>query len=311
MKNRTTELDFLKCIFIILMVMFHLSYFSDKHLLIKQFVYTFHMSAFLILSGYLVNIKKEAKPFFHGVLWIFIPYALTTVAYTAMASILPIKEHIYELNTIVLIKKIFTEPIGTYWYLHTLIICEVSYYAIFRLKKTNSISKFILLGVLLYLLSRQGIEMIVFANALYFLIGAAIRQSNIPFLSIFQASLWAIVPLVILGCNPQNLDRSSLSGVAITCLVISLLLALYRYIPEQIKRLTHYVGRNTLVILLFSPIFTILAKPFIPLFAFDPTGICFACIATVFALTGCFAIAYVMDYTKLSRLFFGRERSMK
>lgn len=309
--TRTTELDFLKCIFIILMVMFHLSSFGDKHTLIKQFVYTFHMPAFLILSGYLTNINKGAKLFFHGVLWIFIPYTFMEIGYTLMAALLPIREHIDGLNIFTLLDNVLRNPIGPYWYLHTLIICEVSYYVIFRLKKINTFSKFILLGVFLYLLSRHGIEMIVFANALYFLIGAVIRQSNISFLTIFQASLWAIVPLVILSSDPQNLNRSTLSGVAITYFIISLLLALYHYIPKQIKSLTHYVGRNTLVILLFSPVFTILAKPLIPLFTFDPTGICFACIATAFAVTGCFVIAYVMDYAKLSRFFFGQEKSLK
>jgi hypothetical protein len=168
-----------------------------------------------------------------------------------------------------------------------------------------------LLGVFLYLLSQHGIEIIVFANALYFLIGAVIRQNNISFLTFFQASLWAIVPLVILSSDPQNLNRSTLSGVAITYFIISLLLALYHYIPKQIRSLIHYVGRNTLVILLFSPVFTILTKPLIPLFAFDPPGICFACTATAFAVIGCFIIAYVMDYAKLSRFFFGEKRILK
>ncbi len=91
-------MDFLKCIFIALMVMFHLAYFGDKHPLLKQFVYTFHMPAFLILSGYLVNINKDAKQFFHGILWVLIPYAFMEASYTVMAFILPIREHLDELK---------------------------------------------------------------------------------------------------------------------------------------------------------------------------------------------------------------------
>lgn len=61
MKERVVELDYLKCILILLMVLFHLAYFSEKYPLLKQFVYAFHMPVFLILSGYLTNINKGTK----------------------------------------------------------------------------------------------------------------------------------------------------------------------------------------------------------------------------------------------------------
>ncbi|WP_321331286.1 acyltransferase family protein [uncultured Bacteroides sp.] len=311
MKNRILELDFLKCVFIVLMIMFHLSYFGDKHPLVKQFVYTFHMPAFLLISGYLANIHKNRKQFFRGILWIFIPYSFMEIGYVIMASILPIREHLDDLSIILLLKKVIKEPMGPYWYLHTLIICEISYYVVFQLKKLNTITKFIVLGTLLYLLSHRNINLLVFANAIYFLIGTIIRQSDLPFLSIFKSTLWTVIPLTILSYYPQNLDRGTLAGLTITFLVINLLLAIHHYVSQRIKWIIYYIGRNTLVIFLFSPIFTILAKTFIPLFLFDPTGICFACAATAFAFTGCFAIAYAMDYFKLSRFFFGKERILK
>ena len=57
MEHRIQKLDYLKSIFILLMVAFHLVYIGDKYPYAKQIVYTFHMSAFLILSGYLTNIQ--------------------------------------------------------------------------------------------------------------------------------------------------------------------------------------------------------------------------------------------------------------
>ena len=56
MNSRVKELDFLKCIFIILMIIFHLVYIGDSYPYAKQVVYTFHMSAFLVISGYLNNV---------------------------------------------------------------------------------------------------------------------------------------------------------------------------------------------------------------------------------------------------------------
>ena len=50
MESRVKEIDYLKCIFITLMIIFHLVYIGDKYPYAKQIVYTFHMSAFLIIS---------------------------------------------------------------------------------------------------------------------------------------------------------------------------------------------------------------------------------------------------------------------
>jgi len=310
-KNRIQELDFLKCIFIVLMVMFHLVYFSEKHLIIKQFVYTFHMPAFLLLSGYLVNVNKNAKSFFRGILWLLIPYAFMEASYVMMAARLPIREHIDQLTISLLLNKIFLHPIGPYWYLHTLIICEICYYAIFQLKKMNTFSKFMVWGTLMYLLSLKNMEIVLFANTLYFMIGTLIRQSKFSFLSVFQASFWSAIPLLILCFYPQNFNRATLGGIAITFLIISFLLAIYRYIPQRITQVTNFVGRNTLVILLFSPIFTILSKSLIPLFAFDASAVSFACTATILTIAGCFGVAYLSDTLKISRFFFGKEKVLR
>lgn len=60
MESRVKEIDYLKCIFITLMIIFHLVYIGDKYPYAKQIVYTFHMSAFLIISGYLA-IRGEKR----------------------------------------------------------------------------------------------------------------------------------------------------------------------------------------------------------------------------------------------------------
>ena len=121
-----------------------------------------------------------------------------------------------------------------------------------------------------------------FSNALYFLIGMTVSQSGLRFTQVFRATPLAIVPFAMLCCFPANLDRGTLAGITITWLSISLLLAAYGHLPAQARRLSFFIGRNTLVILLFSPIFTILSKAFLPVFAFDPTGMLFLVTATAF-----------------------------
>ena len=96
----------------------------------------------------------------------------------------------------------------------------------------------------------------------------------------------------------------------ITYLVISLLLATYTYLTEQIKRILLYIGSNTLVILLFSPVFTILSKLYLPLFAFDATGICFTIVSVVFVICGCFGVTYIFDRLHISPYFLGKKQML-
>ncbi len=132
MESRVQEIDYLKCIFIILMIIFHLAYIGDKYPYAKQIVYTFHMSAFLIISGYLANNRKDARNFLRKFLWIFIPYVCMEAAYTVMSHFLPVRESVAEIAPAVLIDKVFLHPMGPYWYLHTLILCSLIYYITFR-----------------------------------------------------------------------------------------------------------------------------------------------------------------------------------
>ena len=112
MKERVVELDYLKCILILLMVLFHLAYFSEKYPLLKQFVYAFHMPVFLILSGYLTNINKGTKKKIREILWLFIPYSLMEASYVVTASVLPIREHFDGLSIELLIRKVLMEPLS-------------------------------------------------------------------------------------------------------------------------------------------------------------------------------------------------------
>lgn len=140
------------------------------------------------------------------------------------------------------------------------------------------------------------------------LVGVWMRQSNFSFLIIFQASFWAILPLCIICYNTDNFSRSEMSGIAIIYLATCIILETHKYISGILKKVTYFIGKNTLVILLFSPIFTILSKLLIPLFTFDRTGICFASVSVAFVTIGCIAISYIMDYFHLSRFFVGRDR---
>jgi len=309
MKNRIQELDYLKCLFIILMVIFHLSYIGNKYPYAKSIVYTFHMPAFLLISGYLMNVYKTPKVFLKTMGWIFIPYAIMEVCYGCMSTLFPVWGGLKEVSASILLSKVLIAPIGPYWYLHTFILCGITHYLVYTYLPASTLVRLLVSGILLLLFS-YVFHLLTFANAFYFMTGVAIHLSKRPFLSCFPASCLAIIPLIFLCSQPGNLDRSTLGGILITGLVISFSLYTYRHLPHAMKQASLFIGRNTLAILLFSPIFTALSKLFLPFFAFDPTGICFLCIATGITLYGSIFIAFCLDKTQLSPFFFGKKKAV-
>ena len=172
--GRINELDFMKGILITLMVAFHLVYFGDYYPYAKQIVYTFHMPAFLVISGYLMKTERPVGKFLRTMWWIFVPYVLMECAYVVVASIVPIREHIDNLTAKVMLEKVFLHPIGPYWYLHTMMICGFTTFIVGRIFKRNIVSRLIVASLFIYLLSLST-DILSVANGLYFIGGAAIR----------------------------------------------------------------------------------------------------------------------------------------
>lgn len=308
--ERIPQLDYLKGIFILLMVTFHLALVEETYPVLREAVYTFHMSAFLIISGYLANVEKAPGDFGKSLLRIFVPYVLFESLYILMqyflGSSLGAHNAIGNLTATSFVVRIATLPTGPYWYLHTLIICTSVYWLIYRIMRLDGIGALALMGLALFGLSLL-IEGLDWSNVIYFMIGVFIIRSGNTFMKVITPSWLALLPLVVLFWFPENYDRGSLAGVAITVLVISLLLALYPYCTNIIKSTLAYIGRNSLAIVVFSPIFTILTKQIAPYFHFDPSAITFAVTALVFIVPCCLLCAYISDKLLLSRFIFLRE----
>ncbi len=144
MKEREFQLDFLKGVFILLMVVFHNHVMGDVYPFASQVIYTVHMPAFLIISGYLANVDKDAPTFCRGLLKLIVPYTIFETIYVAMifllGKVMNTSNQITDLSLFVLLKKLLLDPMGTYWYLHTLIICTIVYYVVCHVLKLKDIS---------------------------------------------------------------------------------------------------------------------------------------------------------------------------
>ena len=315
--HRITELDYLKGIMILLMISFHLVYIGDSYPYAKRVVYTFHMPIFLLISGYLLNSSKPARQFLRTMFWYAVPYVIMESGYTVMASLLPIREHIDHLTLPVFLDKLFLNPLGPYWYLHTLILCATTYYVVHRLMARFPVSQFILTGLLYTLYARVGIVSL--PASFYFLAGVIIRHSAIDSIvhtastvekswrMLVCASL-SLFALLLLISHPSSLDPYSVGSVLIVCLVITLCLAFKPYLGEVINRTLILLGRNTLCLFLFSPVFTILCKQLVPILSFDPTGMLFLAISLTVCTVGSLCISRLIDICRLSPYIFGKER---
>lgn len=312
MVKRVDEIDFLKCIFILLMISFHLVYIGDTYPYAKQVVYTFHIPAFFMISGYVMKVDKPVIGFMKTVLWLLVPYIIMESSYILMASFLPIREHIPDLSFQVFLEKLLFKPIGPYWYLHSLIICSIVYYMSFiRYKDSGTlISRLVVASVTLGFVSLYW-NIISLSTILYFLLGVCIRRSSTEFLSFFKSSWLALIGFAVLIMFPENLDRFTIGGLLITYLAISSLLALYKILPRFLAVFFNYIGRHTLVLLLFSPIFTALVKPLAGLLSFEQTGMLFLLVALTINVIGCFVIGMMMDYLGISSFVFGKKKIMQ
>ncbi len=373
--RRIPELDYLKGVLILLVITFHLVWFEQLHPDIKQVVYCFHMPGFLFIAGYLMNVGKAPRDFLRTLLWLAVPYLFMESGYIVMASLLPINDHIDCLTSSVFFDRLLLHPLGPPWFLHALMLCEAAYYIIIYIigkcskeqEKTfcpdislapcptphAPICRVILTGIAYYILA-DGLGILSFSSALYFLAGAALRLSGTDFVTFFRPTKLSVVVFFLLACLSYKPTQASMNGALIAYFAISSLLAwpLLNLPKEQGARSkgqekeeqgarskgqenTNYqsnplascplplapkkrgplqaflfLGRNSLMLYVFSPIFTVLCKRLVPFLQFDTTGLLFLVISLTICVAGSLAIAWAMDRTGIARFFFGRKAIM-
>jgi len=306
--TRIEALDYLKCLFVLLMVAFHLAYFADGYPLLKQWVYTFHMPGFLLISGYLMRVDKTLHQFSRTLLWLAVPYLLLESSYITLSAFMPVRDGIEQLTLSTFANKFFLHPLGPYWYLHTLILCGIGYFIVWKRRNYSTISRLILLGF--YFAGLSFVQLVAWDVSLYFFLGVVIRQSKLSFLQVFRPSWLAFIALLWLGCYPETFHKGSLGGLITVYLVISAALAVFPHLLPSIKRAALFLGRNSLALFLFSPIFTMVCKIFIPYLAFDSSRLLFLALSLPLCVLGALSICRVLDALHLSPWVLGREKAL-
>lgn len=319
MKQRNTDIDWIRAILIILMILIHIVSFGNAYPQLKAGILSFMMPTFLIITGYLVNIEKSPKEMGRYLMCLALPYVIMVTGFSVLSYFMPVRDGITELSLSQICEKIFVTSIGPYWFIQTMIICGILYYASFkgatwgtlRQGKTTmstTTSLFIFATLLLLLSKTPALSP---SAATYYFIGAVLRQCHIGFDRIFRPSPVALLLWINLLGLEEWYDWGTLAIVfSCWCCISSLM-----WIHSLIKRLQDnvsvrktedtllYMGRNTLPIYLFHPIFTMAAKFYHPLFSWDRSEIIFALVTIFIAIAGSIGIAKMMEKTHLAYLF--------
>ena len=319
MKQRNTDIDWIRAILIILMILIHIVSFGNAYPQLKAGILSFMMPTFLIITGYLVNIEKSPKEMGRYLMCLALPYVIMVTGFSVLSYFMPVRDGITELSLSQICEKIFVTSIGPYWFIQTMIICGILYYVSFkgaiwgtlRQGKTTmstTTSLFIFATLLLLLSKTPALSP---SAATYYFIGAVLRQCHIGFDRIFRPSPVALLLWINLLGMEEWYDWGTLAIVfSCWCCISSLM-----WIHSLIKRLQDnvsvrktedtllYIGRNTLPIYLFHPIFTMAAKFYHPLFSWDRSEIIFALVTIFIAIAGSIGIAKMMEKTRLAYLF--------
>lgn len=313
-KQRIEEMDMLKCVAIMLMVAFHLVYVEAQHPVMKDVVYTFHMPLFLMISGYLCRTTKQPRQFLSSLLTLAVPYLIMESAYIVGAAMLPINEHIDHLTPLVFIDKLLAHPLGPYWYLHTLVICNA-----FNYLATHGRPGLSPVWWLLLMLALNAIGgFITWSSMLYYSLGVLIARYASDFRRMFLASPLSVVALIIIAADSLGRDASgqliwtqdstTLKGVIIVFCVTGSLLYAFRQTSGKLRSMMLLIGRETLAVLLFSPFFTLVSKYYQPFVCtLDPSGFLFAVVTVVVAIAGSILLKRCMEKFRIARFLFLRK----
>ena len=165
---------------------------------------------------------------------------------------------------------------------------------------------FILSSIACFLLSLiiGGLE---WSNCMYFFIGAFFRLVTADIKQIIFPSLLSGVGFMIMCFATEEYSKYSLAGLFLTLSALSFFMAVQGVVHKGISSSVSMIGRNSLCIVLFSPIFTIPSKFYLRCFDFDPSGWLFGLFSVGLVIALCLLTAKLSDRAGISRYIFGRR----
>ena len=282
--NRNMQIDIIKAVGIILVVMGH-SYFPYTH-----FLYLFHLAIFFIATGYffkedyIKDFQSLKKFIINKIKRLYLPYVIGNIICIVMNNFFinlniynninhkyfSIKEIIINIGKVLLFKG-NTEMLGATWFLSILFIITISYATIeYLLNKNINIKKYknkiqlviaiVLLLVGCYLSDIKFINLSIFTCYILFYIGVNFKKYEKDRKHIIRIIiiLLSFVFLIILNkYGTIELSKNEYTN-PIYFIIVSLLgwylvyeSSYYLSKIKSINNVLQYIGKNTMPILIF------------------------------------------------------------
>lgn len=245
----------------------------------------------------------------HYLLKIALPYTIMVLGYMLVSLYLPVRDGITSFDVHTVCRVLFVTSIGPYWFFRVMIICGICYYLVFRCFQSSfsTNTKYILLGTILLVVSLLPPHVISIKSAFYYYLGVGIKIYLWDINKICVGSFWALIPFAVMLSQEDWRDWSTFFVLACVMCYFSVSTQLAKYPKGKSKKALLYIGRNTLPIYIFHPIFTMLSKYTLPFFQYDPSGVLHAVFTIFISVGGSLGIAYFMDKTHFSWMFAYRK----
>lgn len=304
------EINVIRCILILLVILIHLTPFKECYPDVQNAVLAFVVPLFLFITGYLFNVNKTWRQFAVYLRSLTIMYVVFETTYIILSCFFHVNDGISELNISVILDKLVMNPIGPYWYLHTMIVCGSIYYAVHRvciyLNTDCDISMSVFVSVLLSYCS----PLLGLMAPLAYFAGVIYRKYFYchTFCGSFVAILIAMVTLFYgIVYNPKYAMQLSYFSILLSVCVLEFMIWSAKRLPLKASKVLNYVGANTLPIYLFHSLFTLSSKIFLGSLITSGNIVCFSILTITIATTGSLMIGHALDETGVSVLLFKKK----
>lgn len=139
-----------------------------------------------------------------------------------------------------------------------------------------------------------------------FIIGILFRNANFEINEKLKSPI-SLLCFVLIIIFANDISRCSIPGIGLTLTFLGFIFDLKDRIPKCISNYISYIGRNSLAIFLFSPMFTAVTKFYAPLFAFDGSAILWTIFSLLLVVSLCLFCAILFDRLSLSRIIVGKN----
>ncbi|MHB1157314.1 MAG: acyltransferase family protein, partial [Phycisphaerales bacterium] len=313
LEQRDQSLDAIKGILIVFVVYGHIAHAGHAANILQlgtNFAYTFHMSAFLLISGFFTHANRGwRQQVIRLVRRLCIPYVVFGLLFIfsrwyagrhglqmsgGEASIAP-----FDLLTGLALGN----AVGPIWYIYVLLVFQLCYITVAHLWPKDRTMRFCVLTTAIVLVSMADTPMTL-NRGFYLLLGLFIYEMGWP---LFSGWAYALLVAVML-CFPlfSHADDPmvrlpwviGLFGLAHQILV--------KMPADAFIRIWAFLGRNTLIILFMHPAAINAGKLLRSRFLqFDPSGSSYSLLITLAGVLLPLVFTWISDRISLSPILFG------